>query len=225
MCGSFSPRRLEPRDRRPAAARGPSAPPCSLEESNSSCMPRQMPSTGAPARGALAHQLVEPELARVAHRLREGAHAGHDEPVGRAQLAVVARDARARRRARAPSRRCGGCPSRSRPRAITRSASPSSTARPPRRVDRHRLAQRAREGLEARLDHVVRVACRPELEVQRQPRAVGDRAEELLGQLVLEAADLAGRQRRPSNAQYGPARRCRSRSAARASSIGTTAWP
>ena len=42
---------------------------------------------------ALAHDLVEAERAQPPHRLGERADAGHDEPVGRAQLVVVgARD-------------------------------------------------------------------------------------------------------------------------------------
>ena len=67
------------------------------------------------------------------------------------------------------------------------------------RVDRDRRAQRAGEGLERRLDHVVGVRAGLDLEVQRQARVAGDGAEELLEQLVLEAAGLARRGRPPSS--------------------------
>ena len=60
-----------------------------------------------------------------------------------------------------------------------------------------------------------------QLEVERQPRRRGDRAEELLGGLVLEAGDLARRHAQPSTAQYGRPERSIAHSA-RASSIGTT---
>ena len=65
-----------------------------------------------------------------------------------------------------------------------------------RRVDAHRLAQRPRERLERGLDHVVRVRAGFDPQVQRQLRRVGERAEELLRQLVLEAARRARRQLR-----------------------------
>ena len=57
-----------------------------------------------------------------------------------------------------------------------------------RRVDAHRLAQRPRERLERRLDHVVRVTACFDAQVQRQLGRVGKRTEELLCQLVLETA-------------------------------------
>ena len=65
-------------------------------------------------------------------------------------------------------------------------------------------AQRARERLEGRLDHVVGVAARLDAQVQRQLGRVGERAEELLGQLVLEAAGRARRQRRLEDGQRAP---------------------
>ena len=68
----------------------PAAPPSSVEESNASCIPRQMPSTGVPASHALAQQLVQPQLAQALHRARERAHAGHDEAGGGPQLLVIA---------------------------------------------------------------------------------------------------------------------------------------
>ena len=54
-------------------------------------------------------------------------------------------------------------------------------------------AQRAGERLEARLDHVVGVRARLQVEVQRQPRGAGDGAEELLGRLVARSRDVARR--------------------------------
>ena len=58
-----------------------------------------MPSVGTPARDALAHQLVEAELAQALIALREGADAGDDQPVGRR----AARSWSALRSARAPT--------------------------------------------------------------------------------------------------------------------------
>ena len=153
------------------------------------------------------------------------------------------------RRARRPWRPSAGCPSRSRP-----SRSRSSRARHPVSVpfvegtplsvgiDRDRRAQRAGERLEGRLDHVVRVRARLDLEVQRQARVAGDGAEELLEQLVLEAAGLARRagRRRPAPRTRGRRRRSRTsraprpsarprgrsgRSRARSPSAASSAWP
>ena len=77
-------------------------------------------------------------------------------------------------------------------------------------VDRDRLAQRAGERLEAGLDHVVGVGAVAGAEVQGQLRVGGDGAEELLGQLGVEAGD---RDRRQLGARTGRAGgpRCRSR--------------
>ena len=52
-------------------------------------------------------------------------------------------------------------------------------------------AQRAGERLERRLDHVVRVRARLDLHVQRQLGRARDRAEELLGEVGVEALDRA----------------------------------
>ena len=62
------------------------------------------------------------------------------------------------------------------------------------RVDRDRDAQGAGEGLEAGLDHVVGVGAVADRDVQGQLGAVGDGAEELLGQLGVEAGDRGRRQ-------------------------------
>ena len=207
MCGSFRPGAAA-RAPRPATTPGPSAPPCSL--------------------GALERQLhaqAEPEQRRArARRARAAARrgrarAGAPSPAGtrprpgstrpsaaRSALRIAADAARARRRARAPSRPSGGCPCRSRRRPIVDrlvAALPHAVSVPfvlgtPVSVGsmRDRLAQRARERLERRLDHVVRVAARFHPQVQRELGGVGERAEELLGQLVLEAAGRAGRQLR-----------------------------
>ena len=42
---------------------------------------------GRAGAGLLAHDLVEPELAQARHGRREGADAGHDQPVRGAQVA------------------------------------------------------------------------------------------------------------------------------------------
>ena len=57
-------------------------------------MPRHRPSTGTPARGTFDDQLVEAPGAEAAHRLGERAHAGHHDPVGRADRVVVGGQAR-----------------------------------------------------------------------------------------------------------------------------------
>ena len=66
------------------------------------------------------------------------------------------------------------------------------------RVDLNRLAQGPGERLEARLDHVVGVGAVARPDVQGQLRVGGDGAEELLGELGVEAGDrrpAAGRPR------------------------------
>ena len=97
--GPRSSRCAGPAGRRcPAACTSPGispSPACassSSESSNSSCIPRQMPSSGRAVRDALADQLGQPELVEIAHRGRECPHSGDDEPVGSTQLVVVARD-------------------------------------------------------------------------------------------------------------------------------------
>ena len=77
-------------------------------------------------------------------------------------------------------------------------------------VERDRGAERARERLERRLDHVVGVGAALDREVQRQLRVQRQRAEELLDELVVEVADRARRQRAPRT-RTARARRCRSR--------------
>ncbi len=69
----------------------PGVPPCSVERSKPSCMPRQMPSTGC-LREPLAQQLVEAELAQVRHTARERPHARHHEPSRTAQQLVIVGD-------------------------------------------------------------------------------------------------------------------------------------
>ena len=101
------------------------------------------------------------------------------------------------------------------------SASPSCDGTPlSLGIDRDRLAQCPREGLEARLDQVVGVGAVAGADVQGELRVRGDGAEELLGQLGVEAGDRDRRQigLEPAAAD-GP--RCRSRTSPSASSIGT----
>ena len=191
-----------------------------------------MPSTRHARRGALDDHLVEAELAQVLHRAREGADARHDDAVGaRGSRRGRASAAAARRRARTPSRPSGGCPCRSRRSrldglsALMRSASPSCSAR------RSRVgsiadgrAQRARERLEQRLDHVVDVRARLDASgAASASRCVGDAR----GRTPPPARGRSCRSRRAaasaSNGEERAARRRRSRSDARASSIGTVA--
>jgi hypothetical protein len=63
-----------------------------------------------------------------------------------------------------------------------------------------------------------------ELEVERQPGGARHGAEELLGGLVLEAVDVAGRQPQPAPRAVGAPETSIAQDA-RASSIGTTACP
>ncbi len=79
-------------------------------------------------------------------------------------------------------------------RAVIPTAFPSWTEPPSPRVDRDGDAQGAGEGLEAGLDHVVGVGAVANRDVQGQFGAVGDGAEELLGQLGVEAGDRGGGQ-------------------------------
>ena len=212
ICGIRSPPACK-RVTSPPISRGPAVGSSSSERSNSSCIPRQIPSSGVASLRALADQLDQPELAQVPHRPRERADAGDDEPVAArsSSWSLVSDSAGADvlERLLAPS---GGCPSRSRRRAIA-----ASRQRPLRarhavlgRVERDRGAQRPRERLERRLDHVMGVRAALDREVQGQLGVDRQRAEELLGQLVVEVADRAGRERAPRT-RTGRARRCRSR--------------
>ncbi len=81
MCGTRSPP-ASSRVTSPLISPSPSVGSSSSERSNSSCMPRQIPSIGVAADGGVADQAVQAELAEVAHRQRERADARHDEPVG-----------------------------------------------------------------------------------------------------------------------------------------------
>ena len=137
-------------------------------------------------------------------------------------------DRRGRRRARAPSRPSGGCPSRSRrPRSSDHARERPLGARHAGlgRVDRHRGAQRAGERLEGRLDHVVGVGAGLDVDVQRQLRAALATARKNSSASSWSKPPIAaGRQRRPRSAQYGRPEMSIAH-AARASSIGTVAWP
>jgi hypothetical protein len=178
--------------------------------------------TGHAVGGALAHELVQAGRAQAAHGLGERADAGDDDALGRAQLVVVGGE-------HGPGADLGE-------RLLDRPAvahavvddadhrTPFVTARrSPVGSIADRGAQRPRERLERRLDHVVGVRAALDGQVQRQPRARGHRAEELLGQLVVERPGRAGRAGRPRR-RAAAVRRCRSRSW-RAPRHGTTAWP
>ena len=212
MCGSFSPRASR-RTTSPGSSPRPVAPPCSAERSKSSCMPRHSPITGTPAAARSRTSSSRPAARRRRIASGNAPTPGTTRPSAAAQDVVVAgQPAVRRRRARRPSRPSGGCPCRSRRSRSRRSASPSSTARRSRSgsiVDRR--AQRASERLERRLDEVVGVRAGLEREVQRQPRGAGDGAHELLGELVLEPAGHAGRDRDALPDEQRAARRCRAR--------------
>ena len=92
-CAGGAPRR--------AAAPGPRRRPARSERSNSSCIPRQMPSSGVPALQPLAHSSSSRlERAQVRHGPGKGADAGQHEAVGAAQRARGRRSPRRGRRAR-----------------------------------------------------------------------------------------------------------------------------
>ena len=157
--------------------------------------PQADPEHGPARLDELAQQVVVAEPAHLLHGLREGADAGQHHAVRAADTLVVARDlglgahvlerllGRAQvahavvedRDARHRTPFVDGTPV---------SVGSSATA----------SAQRPREGLEGGLDHVVGVGARLDPHVQRELRAVRDGAHELLGEVGLEARDLAGGQ-------------------------------
>ena len=197
------------------------APPCSVEESNSSCMPRHSPSTGVPSPARSTTSSSRPARAAAAsprRTRRRRARRGRRRSASASWSAV--RRAR-RRRARAPSRRCGGCPSRSRRSRSRHCVSVPLVEGTP--VSVGSMATAARSARANALKPPRSCGARwsgLQVEVQRHARGVGHRAEELLGHLVLEAADAPGGSR-PSKRQSA-ARRRRSRSGA-GPSIGTSA--
>ena len=95
MCGTFRPG-ASSASTPPSSRPMPSAPPCSVVLSNSSCMPMQMPMIGTPASRRSRSSSSKPELAHRLHRLRHRADAGQHDARGRAHRVVVARDRRPR---------------------------------------------------------------------------------------------------------------------------------
>ena len=202
MCGTFSPGASQRVDRARRAARAPPRRSCSVEASNSSCMPEaDAEHRHAGGERARASARRSPASRRLLHRLRERADAGQRRAPSAARSASWSRGRSrvARRRARAPSR----------PSAVAHPvvddrdrASRRSVSVPLRR--RHAglvgsiataCAQRARERLERRLDHVVGVRARARtLRCSVSLRRVRDRAEELLGQLGSKPPIAARRQ-------------------------------
>ena len=153
------------------------------------------------ARGrALAHERVEAAVAQPPHRLRQRADAGQHEAVGRREHLDVGGQQRLGADA------LEGLLDRAAVAHAVVDDPDHSVSVPlvdgtPSRSDRSRGdAQRARERLEGRLDQVVGVRAGLHVEVQRQPRRVGDRAQELLGQLVVERR----RSRRPAGRPRTP---------------------
>lgn len=215
----------------PGMSPSPSAPSCSVGASKSSCMPDGAEDRRV-GRGALAQQLVQPACAQQVHPRRERPDAGKDQAVGGAQRVMVGGEDRARADpldglldrpavSRAvvhdPDRRAG--------------ARGSIGERPLRR--RHAVlvgvvatawAQRPGEGLEQRLDDVVRVRAALGVQVQRQAGRAGDGAEELVDELVVHPARPARRQVGMEHEQRPPGD-VDQLSRTRLPSIGTTACP
>ena len=166
---------------------------------------------GTPASHALAQQLVEPELAHRLHRLRERAHAGQHDAVGaRGSRSWSRVSSGSRPRARAPSRPSAGCPSRSRgSRRRHRRPFGGRHARR-RRVDRHGLRSARANALNSASTMWCGLRARLDRTCSGQLRGVRHGAEELLGQVGVEAGDARAAGTSPSNARERPARRCRS---------------
>ena len=208
----LQPVRRRGRSRRPPAGRGPRLRRARSDDAKISCSPRQIPSTGTPASTRSAMSSSSPRSRIALHRLRKGADAGQDHPVGRPGAFVVVRDLRAD--AHVLQRLLDRAQVAHPVIAESRRGSSQSALRRRHaalvRVDRHGLAQRPRERLEARLDHVVRVRSVTGPDVQRDAGVGGDRAEELLGELGVEACDRDRAADRPRTGRAaGP--RCRSR--------------
>ena len=234
MCGTFSCGSGARRRTSPSSRPRPSAPPSSSERSKRSCIPRQSPSTGTPARARSASTSAIPLAVRRSMAAANAPTPMSDQRRRRARelVEVGGVSSRGRRRARAPSRPSAGCPSRSRRRAMRAaraalkpSASPSSTGR---RSPSGRARRPARSARANALKHasIMWWAFVPAsiVEVGRQPGVRRDRAEELLDELVVQAAGRPGRQQAASRARKGRPEMSIAHEA-RASSIGTTAWP
>ena len=213
MCGSRSPSRGQRLDRPAEQRRGPRRRRTRTSASNSTCIPRQIPSTGSPARGALDDDLVEAELARArASPRRTRPTPGTIDPVGAEDRRRVAGDHGAAADA------LDGLLDRA---AVAHPVVDDGDRRARQRplgardagllgVDRRRLAQRAGERLEQRLDHVVGVRARLALEVERDLRVGGRRR----GRTPRPARGRSCRSRRPGSRPPRPGtggRRRRSR--------------
>ena len=232
MCGSLKPGRVES----PAPCRG-SAPARSRRRARRSrrtaaAFPDSSRRAAFRRRRARASRASKPPSRSSSIPAGNAPTPGSTSPSARAQQVVVGRQKRPRPDAldglldRAPvaerrSRRCRS----SRPAPLTPSASPWWTGTPLSvgSID-DGLAQRAREGLEGRLDHVVGVGAALDIDVQRQLRRAGDargRTRRRARGPCRRSRRAAARPRRPAAA--GPETSIAH--IARASSIGTTAWP
>ena len=246
-----APRDSAPRSSRCAGASGPGAAPARARAPASSPSPSSPPSSSEP----LEEQL-HPE-AQAEHRRARRARARAPARRGRPRAAAASpRGTRRRPGTTSPSAArsalvVGGqrdaradalerlLDQRRLPSAVVDDADGGDGRRSPRqralrrrdarlrRVDRDGRAQRAREGLERRLDHVVGVRARLDAQVQREPRAVLATARKNSSvsswskppvppgrQVGVEGAAAAGRRRRSRRSRAPrPSARRRGRSA------------
>ena len=172
-------------------------------------------------REALAQQLVQAELAQVVHRAREGPHAGQDEPGRRAQPVVLRADARARadvlerllHRAAVAHAVVDDGDVHGLGEQARHAVSVPFVLGTPVSVGSIATAWRSARAKALKAASIMWWALLPvfDAQVQRELGGVGQRAEELLGELVVEAAGGARRQIGLEQRE-ADGRRCRSRS-------------
>ena len=177
MCGSFSAAGVERASTSPGSRPRPAAPPARRSARTAAACRGRAPSTGAPAAARSRTQLVEPQRAQACASppgtRRRRARQRRRRRGSASWSRVITR--RARRRARAPSRRCGGCPCRSR-RSRSRAHSRQRPLR--RRARRSRVGSIATAARSARANALKHASIMwwafvpaSSVDVQRQPRA------------------------------------------------------
>src|SRR5206468_3885882 len=182
MCGTLRAGSAAKRATRPGRMPRPATGPNSSLSSKRSCMPRQMPRKGRPARMACLTGSTRPSEVRFAMQAPKAPTPGRTTP---GALAM-----------RSGSR----VTSAAFPRIVRRSRHdyPDGLLEEPlgrEHADDARVAlggeiERARQRLEDRLDDVVRVAARGHADVEVHARLVGECQEEVVDQLDVERADL-----------------------------------